>query len=903
MRAMTGEVMPQALEILQRVWGYNEFRGVQAQIVQTVAGGRHALVLMPTGGGKSLCYQLPSLLRPGVGIVVSPLIALMKDQVDTLRQLGVRAAFLNSTLTPSAARAVEQAVLAGRLDLLYVAPERLLLPRTLDLLHQAQIALFAIDEAHCVSQWGHDFRPEYQQLSVLEEHFPEVPRLALTATADDRTRADIRRVLGLTNAPEFISSFDRPNIQYRITNKDKPKDQLLEFIQTEHLGDAGVVYCLSRRSVEETASWLQEQGLPVVAYHAGLAPEERNRAQERFLNEEGVIVVATVAFGMGIDKPNVRFVAHLDLPKSLEGYYQETGRAGRDGLASTAWMVYGLADVVNVRRMLADSDAPEDVKRIESGKLDALLTYCETASCRRQVLLGYFGEAYAGPCGNCDVCLNPPSVRDMRREAQMALSAAIRTGNRFGAAYLADILLGKENDKNKRHRSLPTYGIGKEHDPKVWRSVLRQLVSLGYLTAGPYHGLTVTPQAKAILRGETPLLLREDTLLPRQAKRTREKAQATRVAIGAHDKPLFLALRAWRAERAGQLKVTPYVIFSDATLKAIAELRPGSLHTLGTVSGIGERRLAEYGAEVLRLVRTGVHEEQARPRGTVQAHELGLAPEVSWGAVGTPVHSLTPLVGAEQRSAGGPSGTVAAPSSRVTEVPRPAEVVDASGARDVPVERSSLAHSAGVGVAAQPSGVTEMSKSPQAMNDSDPAMVREVPEEPVVMSGAVQAAEPDAAVAVALGEARRALARETGYAAYLIFPNATLTALAARRPRTMAELVGLPGLGPKRIEAYGERILDAIANALEREPHALGGAEHAVQEPLPSETAELLHVATLLEQVAKDLRSGQAQLSSGTLVTIWREVFPEGTGANFDGSQVQEKDGVTTLVLRVKRET
>ncbi|MFB9994814.1 DNA helicase RecQ [Deinococcus oregonensis] len=852
---MTGEVLPQARAILQRIWGYNQFRGVQEQIVQTVAEGRHALVLMPTGGGKSLCYQLPSLLRPGVGIVVSPLIALMKDQVDTLRQLGVRAAYLNSTLSASAARAVEHALLTGGLDLLYVAPERLLLPRTLELLHKAQLALFAIDEAHCVSQWGHDFRPEYQQLGVLEEHFPQVPRLALTATADDRTRADIRRVLGLTNAPEFISSFDRPNIQYRIANKDKPKDQLLEFIQAEHPGDAGVVYCLSRRSVEETATWLQEQGLPVVAYHAGLAPHDRNQAQERFLNEEGIIVVATVAFGMGIDKPNVRFVAHLDLPKSLEGYYQETGRAGRDGLPSTAWMVYGLADVVNVRRMLADSDAPEEVKRIESGKLDALLTYCETASCRRQLLLGYFGEAYAEPCGNCDVCLNPPIVRDMTREAQMALSAAIRTGNRFGAAYLTDILLGKDNDKNRRHRTLPTYGIGKAHDGKVWRSVLRQLVSLGYLTAGPYHGLTVTPQAKRVLKGETSLLLREDTLLPRQGKRTREKAQATRVAIGSHDRPLFLALRAWRAERAAQLKVPPYVIFSDATLKAIAEVRPGSLHALGAVSGIGERRLAEYGSEVLRLVRIGVYEEQARPRGTVQAHELGLAPEVAWGSVGAPTRSLMPPMVGAQTSAAGEARTLAAQPSPVLALPRRSEGVEDSGL----------------------------------------ALTRDVPVEQVVMPDRVQvaAAEPDAAVTVALGEVRRALARETGYAAYLIFPNATLSALATRRPRTMEELVGLPGLGPKRIQAYGERILDAIATALD-DPGAMG-------RPRPLESAGLEQVATLLEQIANELRSGHAQLDPNSLGSVWREVFPKGMGADVPGFQSQDTDGVTTLMLRVVR--
>ncbi|MDB5046555.1 MAG: ATP-dependent helicase RecQ, partial [Deinococcus sp.] len=427
---------PDALKVLKSVWGYDAFRGVQEGIVQTVLDGGNALVLMPTGGGKSLCYQLPALLRPGVGIIVSPLIALMKDQVDTLRQLGVRAAFLNSSLSLSEVRDVESALMAGELDLLYAAPERLLLPRTLDLLERVQIALFAVDEAHCVSQWGHDFRPEYQQLSVLPGRFPTIPRLALTATADDRTRADIVQVLGLMGAPAFVSSFDRPNIQYRVAAKESPKSQLVDFIRSEHAGDAGIVYCMSRKSVEETAKWLVAQGIDAVPYHAGLAPREREYAQNRFLNEEGLIVVATVAFGMGIDKPNVRFVAHLDLPKSMEGYYQETGRAGRDSLPSTAWMVYGLADVVNVRRMLAQSAAPEEVRRVEAAKLDALLTYCETASCRRQMLLDYFGESMADPCGNCDTCLTPPRTRDATREAQMALSAAIRTGNRFGAAHL-----------------------------------------------------------------------------------------------------------------------------------------------------------------------------------------------------------------------------------------------------------------------------------------------------------------------------------------------------------------------------------------------------------------------------------------------------------------------------------
>ncbi|WP_104990460.1 DNA helicase RecQ [Deinococcus sp. NW-56] len=739
----------QALDILKRVWGYDAFRGVQADIVRTVAGGGHALVLMPTGGGKSLCYQVPSLLRPGVGIVVSPLIALMKDQVDTLRQLGVRAAFLNSTLSPEGVREVEAALLADELDLLYVAPERLLLPRTLDLLERAPVALFAIDEAHCVSQWGHDFRPEYGQLGVLPERFPQIPRLALTATADDRTRADILRVLGLHGAPQFISSFDRPNIQYRVAAKEGPKSQLLDFIRSEHPGDAGIVYCLSRKSVEETAKWLQAQGVDAVPYHAGLSPRERNTAQERFLNEEGLIVVATVAFGMGIDKPNVRFVAHLDLPKSLEGYYQETGRAGRDGLPSTAWMVYGLADVVNVRRMLAQSAAPEDVRRVEAAKLDALLTYCEAATCRRQVLLSYFGETLPEPCGNCDVCLAPPRVRDATREAQMALSAAIRTGNRFGAAHLTDVLLGRDTEKVRAmaHHTLPTFGVGRAHDEKTWRGLLRQLVSLGYLAAGDHHGLSATAKARPLLRGEETLHLREDTLAPRPARD--RSARPGRAPVDAQDRPLFEALRAWRLQKAREQGVPPYVIFTDATLKTIAELRPGSLHTLGTVSGVGQRKLAEYGEEVLGVVR-GQSSSQ-RPASSRQPTEA------ERGAAGNAA-----VLGLLRGSP--PSSAPSAPPVR----PRPEA----------------------------PASSRPDALFPHATGDTPHA-----PHNPEV--------------AEALRELRRELARETGHSAFVIFPNATLDALAARQPRTLAELEGVPGLGPKRIEAYGERIVDAVLTALD----------------------------------------------------------------------------------------
>ncbi|GGM08705.1 ATP-dependent DNA helicase RecQ [Deinococcus aerophilus] len=748
------DLSTQALNTLRQIWGYPEFRGVQADIVATVAAGGDALVLMPTGGGKSLCYQVPSLLRPGTGIVVSPLIALMKDQVDTLRQLGVRAAFLNSTLALDAVREVEAALLAGELDLLYVAPERLLLPRTLELLERAPVALFAIDEAHCVSQWGHDFRPEYGQLQVLPRRFPEIPRVALTATADDRTRADILRVLELEGAPQFVSSFDRPNIQYRVAGKEGPKTQLLDFIRAEHAGDAGIVYCLSRKSVEQTAQWLAAQGVDAVPYHAGLSPRERERAQERFLNEEGVVVVATVAFGMGIDKPNVRFVAHLDLPKSMEGYYQETGRAGRDGLPSTAWMVYGLADVVNVRRMLAQSDAPEEVKRVEAAKLDALLTYCEAATCRRQLLLAYFGEHRDEPCGNCDVCLSPPRVRDATREAQMALSAAIRTGNRFGAAYLTDVLLGQPTEKvlGMGHHLLPTFGVGKGHDEKMWRGLFRQLVSLGYLAAGEYHGLSATGKSRALLRGEATLMLREDSLLPREKVRARDRSRGGggRAPVDAQDAPLFEALRAWRLERARAQGVPPYVIFSDATLKAVAELRPGSAATLGTVSGVGQRKLADYGDEVLQIVR-----DRSGERG---AGRIPLPTERG-------VRENSAVLGMLR---GGPG---------------PAHVV-------APAEAASV----------RPSAASVAAPAPLLSAGSD---VGQAP------------APADGAVAGALSALRRELAREHGRSAFLIFPNATLEVLAAHPPRTLGDLEGVPGLGPKRIEAYGEQILNAVRTVQE----------------------------------------------------------------------------------------
>ncbi|MFB9992278.1 DNA helicase RecQ [Deinococcus oregonensis] len=713
---------PRALEVLKSVWGYDAFRGVQEGIVQTVLNGGNALVLMPTGGGKSLCYQLPALLRPGVGIIVSPLIALMKDQVDTLRQLGVRAAFLNSSLSFSEVREVESALMAGELDLLYAAPERLLLPRTLELLERAQIALFAVDEAHCVSQWGHDFRPEYQQLSVLPERFPTIPRLALTATADDRTRADIVQVLGLTGAPAFVSSFDRPNIQYRVAAKESPKSQLLDFIRSEHAGDAGIVYCMSRKSVEETAKWLVAQGIDAVPYHAGLVPRERESAQNRFLNEEGLIVVATVAFGMGIDKPNVRFVAHLDLPKSMEGYYQETGRAGRDSLPSTAWMVYGLADVVNVRRMLAQSAAPEEVRRVEAAKLDALLTYCEAATCRRQMLLEYFGEALAEPCGNCDTCLTPPRTRDATREAQMALSAAIRTGNRFGAAHLTDVLLGRETEKVRGmgHHLLPTYGVGADHSEKTWRNVLRQLVSLGYLNtdANGHGSLIATAKARPLLKGETTLSLREDVLLPRTASRAERRPNRS-ATLNPADQPVFDALRAWRLDKAREQSVPPYVIFHDATLTAIAQMRPSTLAALGSVTGVGGRKLDAYGDDVLAVIR----ELKAAPDSALTRQQAEAVRGVSSNL------AVLNVLKAAPKATVAPTASPAVTATTLTE---------------------------------------------------------------------------------ALRELRTTLSRESGHSAFLVFPNATLEALAQRQPRSVADLQGIAGMGEKRIQAYGERIVELV---------------------------------------------------------------------------------------------
>jgi ATP-dependent DNA helicase RecQ len=589
-----------ALAILREVFGYRSFRGHQGDIIDHVAGGGDALVLMPTGSGKSLCYQIPALVREGVGVVVSPLIALMHDQVAALAELGVRAAFLNSTLSGAQAAEVERRVRAGALDLLYVAPERLLTERCLELLAASRLALLAIDEAHCVSQWGHDFRPEYLQLAALRERFPGVPRIALTATADAQTRAEILQRLQLGAARVFVSSFDRPNIRYRIVEKDDARRQLVAFVRTEHAGEAGIVYCLSRKKVEETAAFLQAEGIDALAYHAGMEAAARQRHQARFQREDGLVMVATIAFGMGIDKPDVRFVAHLDLPKSIEGYYQETGRAGRDGLPADAWMAYGLQDVVQLRRMIDQSEAGEEHKRIQAAKLDAMLGLCESAECRRVRLLGYFGEG-AAPCGNCDSCLDPPATFDGTLPAQQLLSCVYRTGQRFGALHVIDVLRGEASAKvaQRGHDKLSTFGIGAERSRREWRAIVRQCIALGLLQVDheSYGALRLTAASRAVLKGERSVALRT-WREPRRRART-PFAQAD---LPAAAQRLFDRLRAWRLEAARRHGVPAYVILHDATLREIASAQPESLEALRGISGIGAKRLEAYGAELLGLV-------------------------------------------------------------------------------------------------------------------------------------------------------------------------------------------------------------------------------------------------------------------------------------------------------------
>lgn len=626
--------------ILLTRFGYDNFRDHQEEIINQVISGRDALVLMPTGSGKSICYQIPAMIRPGVGVVISPLIALMQDQVDAVRQLGIRAEFLNSTLSPEEARAVERNVLYGQLDLLYVAPERLMMPGFQALLDQSRVALFAIDEAHCVSQWGHDFRPEYLQLSILPERFPKIPRIAVTATADLVTRREIIEKLKLENAGQFISSLDRINLYYRVELKENEKVQLLDFLRTEHPNDSGIVYCLSRRRVDVIADWLAGKGFTALPYHAGMEKELRLRHQRRFLREESVIIVATIAFGMGIDKPDVRFVAHLDLPKTLEGYYQETGRAGRDGEKSDAWMLYGLGDVVTLRQMLAASEGDEQFKRIQQRKMEAMLGFCETTRCRRQVLLSYFGEDLPEPCGNCDTCAGKLETRDGTIEAQKALSCVYRTGQRFGASYLTDVLLGKDDERIRRfgHDIVSTFGIGKELSKQEWKSVFRQLVAAGLLSVDleGKAGFHLAPRAWPVLRGEEKFALRKDPepVTPERRSRMRPDRRRPDLPSAPTSGELWEKLRTLRLEIARKQGIAPFIIFHDSTLREMARTLPRTIEDMSEVSGIGERKLELYGKQFLDLILDHLQKHaapspEAEPDAGEQEDSLGIGHPLS----------------------------------------------------------------------------------------------------------------------------------------------------------------------------------------------------------------------------------------------------------------------------------
>ncbi|WEB42082.1 DNA helicase RecQ [Streptomyces yunnanensis] len=622
---VTAEGAPEAgeaVQVLRRVFGYDAFRGDQQEIIEHVIGGGDAVVLMPTGGGKSLCYQIPSLVRPGVGVVISPLIALMQDQVDALRALGVRAGFLNSTQDFEERRLVEAEFLAGELDLLYLAPERLRVEQTVQLLDRGKISLFAIDEAHCVAQWGHDFRPDYLALSMLHDRWPDVPRIALTATATQATHTEITSRLRLDEARHFVASFDRPNIQYRIAAKSEPKRQLLDLLRGEHSGDAGIVYCLSRASVEKTAQFLVDNGIEAVPYHAGLDARVRAENQARFLREDGLVVVATIAFGMGIDKPDVRFVAHLDLPKSVEGYYQETGRAGRDGQPSTAWLAYGLQDVVQQRKMIEGSEGDDAHRRRLSAHLDAMLALCETVVCRRVRLLAYFGQE-STPCGNCDTCLTPPETWDGTVPAQKLLSTVVRLkrerGQKFGAGQIIDILLGRKTAKVIQfdHDALSVFGIGEDLREAEWRGVVRQLLAQALLAVeGDYGTLVLTEKSGEVLRGQREVPMRREPEKPARAAKAKAKGKRAPVDLPEEALPVFEALRGWRGRTAKEQGVPAYVIFHDATLREIAVTRPTSIAELGTISGVGENKLAKYGEPILEVLTGGGTADKGTDDGT-----------------------------------------------------------------------------------------------------------------------------------------------------------------------------------------------------------------------------------------------------------------------------------------------
>ena len=596
--------MKRAQDILQKTFGYDDFRHHQADIIQSLLNGEDALVLMPTGGGKSLCYQIPAMVHEGVGIIISPLIALMQDQVDALQQLGIQAAFLNSSMDGEAQNITEQRLLNNEIDLLYVAPERLMTNKMLSLLDRANISLFAIDEAHCVSQWGHDFRKEYQQLRILHERFPNTPRIALTATADQRTRQEIVEQLNLHDAKIYLNSFDRPNINYTISEGANARDRLWNFLERDHAKDSGIVYCLSRNKVDKTADWLVRQGRKALPYHAGLSAEVRQENQRRFLREDNIIIVATIAFGMGIDKPDVRFVAHLSLPKSIEAYYQETGRAGRDGAPANAWMSYGLQDVISLRQMAESNDSSEQFKRVLHNKLETMLALCEQRHCRRQSILAYFDEELKEPCGNCDTCLNPPESWDATEAARKALSCVYKTGQRFGVNYVIDVLLGKDNTRIKQfeHNTISTYGIGKDTHEQEWRSLFRQLIAFGHIkTDVDGHGaIKLEEKSRPLLRGEIELILRKPDL----NKESKKKKGKSKTSLRSADEPLFELLREHRLELAEEKGVPPYIIFHDSTLEEMAKTRPDSLERMQYISGVGEQKLKKFGQSFLDIIQS-----------------------------------------------------------------------------------------------------------------------------------------------------------------------------------------------------------------------------------------------------------------------------------------------------------
>ncbi|MDZ7703446.1 MAG: DNA helicase RecQ [Trueperaceae bacterium] len=793
----------QARQILRDVFGHDGFRGVQQTVVERITAGGDALVIMPTGGGKSLCYQLPALLRPGVAVVVSPLIALMHDQVTRLRSLGVRAAYLNSSLDFKTVQRVERALLQGELDLLYVAPERLTKPQMLGplttLYHEDKLALFAIDEAHCVSRWGHDFRPEYRELTLLAKRFPGVPRLALTATADAATRSDIIERLALPADAEYIASFDRPNIRYRVIDKSNPKKQLLGFIRREHPDSAGIVYCRTRQATETAATWLSKQGVNALPYHAGLSTVQRQRHQDAFLNTPGLVMVATVAFGMGIDKPDVRFVVHLDVPRNLEGYYQETGRAGRDGQPADALLTYGLADVVSLRKMMARSDADAAFMRLEHHKLDAMLGYCETARCRRQLLLAYFGETLAEPCGNCDTCMQPVATRDGTVVAQKVLSCVVRTGQRFGSGHIIDVLLGKDTARIRQwsHNTLSTYGIGDDLDEEGWRSVVRQLIAGGYLTTDidGFGALKLTPPSAALLKGKTTLMLREDrkqvgkaaptarqassptststsTRTPSSDKTVASKTDTEVSTFEPSDAALWEALRARRTTFAKEQQMPPYIIFNDKTLRAMVAHKPQSLAALGELPGVGEVKLERYGQAFLNVVSEHLGESEASPESS---------PE--------------------------PSSAVESDTSEpiLVETNTEEDVAESS-----PTETSSTKTSS-----------TETAETNQTTNKASVAADSDDARDDIGSAGGKvyadgddeNSAEPE--LRRALWARRAELAKEQQVPAYIVFRNETLEQIAVRQPRSLAVLGTLPGVGEVKLARYGEAFLEVVAEFLD----------------------------------------------------------------------------------------